>query len=97
MADQAMNKAAYQRVFPDLTDGECDAIARLKPRQQFYIIQREVGISKVVNLFVAPEEYVLATSRPNEALIVRQMLKQYDDIDEATSEMVKRIFKKNGG
>ena len=96
MADQAMNKESYQRVFPDLTDGECAAIARLKPRQQFYIIQREAGISKVVNVFTAPEEYVLATSRPSEAIIVREMLDRYSDIDEATSEMVKRIFPKKG-
>lgn len=94
MADQAMNKDSYQRAYPDLTDGECEAIARLKPRQQFYIIQREAGISKVVNVFTAPEEYVLATSRPNEAQIVRQMLDQYPDIDEATAQMVKRINKK---
>lgn len=97
MADGAMNVESYKRVFPDLTDGECEAIRKLKPRQQFYIIQREVGISKVVNLFVAPEEYVLATSRPDESLIVRQMLEQHADIDVATSEMVKRIFKKKGG
>lgn len=96
MADRAMNKESYQRVFPDLTDGECAAIARLRPRQQFYIIQREAGISKVVNVFTAPEEYVLATSRPSESIIVREMLDQYTDIDEATSEMVKRIFPKKG-
>ncbi|WP_116893170.1 VirB4 family type IV secretion system protein [Pseudomonas savastanoi] len=97
MADGAMNIESYKRVYPDLTDGECEAIRKLKPRQQFYIIQREAGISKLVNLFVAPEEYVLATSSPDESLIVRQMLEQHTDIDVATSEMVRRIFKKKRG
>ncbi|MNL88867.1 hypothetical protein D3C87_2188540 [compost metagenome] len=50
----------------------------------------------MVNVFTAPEEYVLATSRPSEAIIVREMLDRYSDIDEATSEMVKRIFPKKG-
>lgn len=91
MPDQAMNAAKYQEAFK-LSDGECDAIANLTPRKQAFIVQREVGISKTVNLNVAPEEYVIATSRPNEAAVVNQMLNQYPDIDEAVSHMVKAIF-----
>lgn len=94
MADQNMDRAAYQRAFP-LTDGECDAIANLKARQQAYIIQREVGISKTVNLFTAKEEHVIATSRPSESVIVREMLNMHSDIDVAVAEMIKRIFPAN--
>lgn len=93
MPDQEMDKELYQRAF-QLKDGECEAIASLTPRKQAYIIQREVGISKTVNINVAPEEYVIATSRPTEAVIVKQMLEQYpNDIDEAVKQMVSRIFK----
>ncbi|HDZ58141.1 MAG TPA: type IV secretion system protein B4 [Pseudomonas xinjiangensis] len=91
MPDQQMDRAMYQKAF-QLKEGECDAIASLIPRKQAYIIQREVGISKTVNLNVANEEYVIATSRPNEAVIVKQMLETYPDIDEAVTNMVKRIF-----
>ena len=93
MPDQEMDKDLYKKAF-QLKDGECDAIASLTPRKQAYIIQREVGISKTVNINVAPEEYVIATSRPTEAVIVKQMLEQYpNDIDEAVKQMVSRIFK----
>lgn len=92
MPDQEMDKELYKKAF-QLKDGECDAIASLTPRKQAYIIQREVGISKTVNLNVAHEEYVIATSRPSEAVIVKKMLEQYpDDIDEAVRNMVSRIF-----
>lgn len=91
MPDQELDAGMYKEAF-HLTDGECEAIANLTPRKQAYIVQREAGISKVVNLNVAPEEYVIATSRPDEAVIVNQMLEQYPDIDEAVSQMVKAIF-----
>lgn len=90
MADSEMDMATYKEAFK-LTDGECLAIKKLIPRQQAYIIQREAGISKTVNIFTAPEEYVIATSRPSEAVIVQDMLKKHADIDVAVEEMVKRI------
>ncbi|WP_263147672.1 hypothetical protein [Pseudomonas sp. RIT-PI-AD] len=93
MPDQEMDRDLYKQTF-QLKDGECEAIASLTPRKQAYIIQREVGISKTVNINVASEEYVIATSRPTEAVIVKQMLEQYpSDIDEAVKQMVSRIFK----
>lgn len=91
LADMTMDREAYKRVF-GLTDGECEAIANLTPRKQAYIIQREVGISKTVNIVTSKHEHVVATSRPHESIIVKDMLNQYPDIDEAVEEMVKRIF-----
>jgi type IV secretion system protein VirB4 len=92
MADQNMDAKIYKKGF-GLKDGECEAIARLIPRKQAYIIQREAGISTTVNINTAKEEHVIATSRPHEAIIVRDMLDKYPDIDMAVAEMVKRIFK----
>lgn len=93
MADQDMDKDLYKKAFK-LKDGECDAISKLISRKQAYIIQREAGISKVVNLNVANEEYVVATSRPSESVIVKQMFDKYKDVDEAVGKMVEKIFKK---
>lgn len=92
MADPTMDRQAYKLAF-NLSEGELDAIAGLIPRKQAFIIQREAGISKVVNIVASKQEHVVATSRPHEAIIVREMLNQYpNDIDKAVSEMVKRIF-----
>lgn len=91
MADQEMDWDSYKRAFK-LKDGECEAIANLIPRKQAFIIQREIGISKTVNINAAPEEYVVATSRPHEAIIVNEMLDKYPDVDEAVDHAVKAIF-----
>lgn len=91
LADQNMDKKSYKKVF-GLKDGECDAIAALIPRKQAYIIQREAGISKTINIIATKQEYVLSTSRPHEAIIVNEMLAKYPDIDEAVEQMIKRIF-----
>lgn len=87
LADQEMNPAMYREAFK-LSDGELDAIANLIPRQQAFIIQREIGVSKVVNLRTTPEEYVLATSHPLEAPVVAAALAKYPDIDEAIRHAV---------
>ena len=65
MADPAMDETLYKETF-HLTDGECAAIRGLIPKQQAYIIQRDLGVSKGVTLRVEPEQYVLSTSKPSE-------------------------------
>ena len=90
MADAEMNEESYRSTF-SLTDGEIQTIANLKPQQQALIKQPEIGVSKVVNLFTAPEEYAIATSRANEAVHVEQCLKEFNDVDEAIAEAIKRM------
>ncbi len=91
LADQQMDRKKYKHAF-DLTDGECDAIEQLIPRQQAFIIQREAGIAKTVNIITSKQEHVIATNRPHETLIVQEELSKHQNIDIAVAEMVKRIF-----
>lgn len=90
MADQEMNREIYRTGF-NLTDGELDAIEKLTPRKQAFIVQRELGVSKVVNIESTPEEYALITSHPDEAPIVQEMLRTYSNVDEAVHHAVERL------
>lgn len=90
LADQEMNREMYRQGF-HLSEGELDAIANLIPRQQAFIVQREIGVAKVVNLRTTPEEYVLATSNPIEAPRVAAALDKYTDIDEAIRHAVAEV------
>lgn len=87
MADPALDRDTYKRTFL-LTDGELDAIANLIPKRQALIIQREVGISKVVNLLVEPEQYVINTSVAHEAETRRQMMREFGDPDLAIARTI---------
>ncbi|PXF32086.1 hypothetical protein WH50_06405 [Pokkaliibacter plantistimulans] len=93
-ADPGMNRDKYKSAFK-LSEGELDAIEALTPRKQVFIIQREAGIAKTVNVIASKEEYVIATSRPHEAAIVQQSLSEYDDIDFAIDDAMKKIFREN--
>jgi type IV secretion system protein VirB4 len=76
LADPSMDEALYRQVFL-LTPGECEAIRRLTPKREAYIIQRDIGVSKKVILQVEPEQYVIATSQPREATIRRENFERY--------------------
>lgn len=84
-------KADYKRVY-GLSDGQVDAIASLTPRKEMFIWQREADVSKVVVLNAEKEQYAIATSRPTEAIIVRELLKQYPhDPEYAIDLSVKKL------
>ncbi|EOX4363538.1 VirB4 family type IV secretion system protein [Vibrio cholerae] len=91
MADPEMETAEYKHAFPFLGDNEIDVIMNLKPKQQAFIKQMDVGISKVINLFVEPEQYVIATSRPHEAVIAKEILDSEVDVDIAIEKIIKRL------
>ena len=91
MPDLEMNNDDYKTAFPFLTDSDCEIIANLKQQQQAYIKQPSIGVSKVVNLFVEPEQYVIATSRPHESAIAQRIFKEESDIDKAISLIVKEL------
>lgn len=91
MPDLEIKADEYKTAFPFLTDDDCDIIANLKRNQQAYIKQPAIGVSKVVNLYVEAEQYVIATSRPHESALAQRILKQEDDVDTAISRIVKEL------
>ena len=64
-ADPELNKDAYRSIF-NLKDGEMETIQGLIPKKEFYLIQRDLNVSKKCILSVEPEQYVLSTSKPAE-------------------------------
>ena len=64
-ADPELNKDAYQSIF-NLKEGEMETIRGLIPKKEFYLIQRDLNVSKKCILSVEPEQYVLSTSKPAE-------------------------------
>ncbi|NND65209.1 MAG: hypothetical protein HKM24_04500, partial [Gammaproteobacteria bacterium] len=66
MADPNMDEDMYKEAF-NISSGECDAVRKLIPRREAYIVQRELDISKKVILEVEPEQRVISTSQPRES------------------------------
>jgi type IV secretion system protein VirB4 len=88
-ANQAMDAEQYRRIF-DLTEGECDAIKKLRPKREAYIIQRELGISKTVIMEVEPEQYVVNTSKPSER-VLRDNLIRTHGFEKGVAETIKAL------
>ena len=76
MADPQMDVALYKETF-QLTDGECEAIRSLQPKREAFIVQRDLGIAKKVILEVEPQQYVVSTSKPSDAVIRRRNIDDY--------------------
>lgn len=91
MADPEMSREEYQHAFPMLKPAELDAIQSLIPKQQAFIKQPDKGIAKVINLFVEPEQYVIATSRPHEAARAQAVFAQEDDVDVAIDRLCEEL------
>jgi type IV secretion system protein VirB4 len=89
MADPTADAALYKETFT-LTDGEIEAIRRLRPKKEAYIIQREIGVSKTVLVEVEPEQHVINTSRPNEA-VLRDSLIEKHGIEEGIRKAVEAL------
>ena len=64
-SDPELNRDAYKSIF-NMKDGEIEAVRGLIPKKEFYLIQRDLNVSKKCILSVEPEQYVLSTSRPAE-------------------------------
>ena len=91
MSDPEMSVDEYRHAFPFLSDSECHTIMGLKPKQQAYIKQMDIGIAKVVNLHVEDEQYAIATSRPHEAALAKAIFETEPDIDKALDRIVEAI------
>lgn len=76
-SDPEMDEKLYRKAFPFLTAGECEAIRGLVPQKQAYIIQPEVGVSKVIIIDVEPAQRVANTSHPREAALRDGLIAQY--------------------
>ncbi|MBU2708483.1 hypothetical protein KCM76_20995 [Zooshikella marina] len=91
MPDSEGDASLYQQAF-DLSADECALIKKMKPKKQALIVQREVGISKVVNINADPAQYVIGTSRPQEAPIRNELFKRYQhNPDLAIEETIKQL------
>lgn len=91
MSDPTMDESLYKETF-NLTDGECEAIKTLIPKQQALIIQREINVSQIVNIKVEPEQYVVNTSDPFEATLRKEiMAKHGTDTDSGIAEVVRQL------
>jgi type IV secretion system protein VirB4 len=77
MANPSMDEKVYRTTFPFLTAGQLSAIRDLIPQKQAYIIQRDIGVSKVVLLETEIEQYVINTSHPREAALRDSLFKEY--------------------
>lgn len=88
MADSEIEHALYKKAFPNLTDGHLEAISNLVPKRQAFIWQPEIGVAKVVNLRVEPEQYVINTSQPQEADLRRRNFAECETVDEAIQKTV---------
>lgn len=91
MADSEMDKDEYKLTFK-LTDGECNRISTLTPKKQFYLVQRDLGISTVVNLNVDVGQFVINASNAMEKEIKEEAFKKYpNDIEKALHEAAKNM------
>lgn len=76
-SDPEMDEALYRNAFPFLTAGECEAIRNLIPQKQAYILQPEIGVSKVIVIDVEPAQRVVNTSHPREAALRDSLIKKH--------------------
>ncbi|NRA71965.1 MAG: hypothetical protein HRU24_13165 [Gammaproteobacteria bacterium] len=91
MADAEMSRDVYREVF-ELSEGYLDAIENLKPKQQAFIYQPEIGVAKVINLHEGPEQRVINTSVAGEATTLERNLKLYgSDIDKAIQQTIQDL------
>ena len=75
-ADPELNRDAYRSIF-NMREGEMETIRGLIPKKEFYLIQRDLNISKKCILSVEPEQYVLSTSSPAEQALYFDNVERY--------------------
>ena len=75
-ADPELNMDAYRSIF-NMGEGEMETIRGLIPKKEFYLIQRDLNVSKKCILSVEPEQYVLSTSSPAEQALYFDNVERY--------------------
>lgn len=72
-ADHELNDTLYMQAL-GLSAGECQAIKTLIPRRQIYIIQRDIGVSKILDINNDPMTDLIVTSQPDTVVLRDQMI-----------------------
>ena len=75
-ADPELNRDAYRSIF-NMKEGEMETIRGMVPKREFYLIQRDLNVSKKCILSVEPEQYVLSTSSPAEQMLYFDNVARY--------------------
>lgn len=75
-ADQSLNGELYKSAL-GLTEGECSAIRSLIPKRQVYIIQREIGVSTVIEVKNDAYTDMIVNSRPDIVSIRDPLIEKY--------------------
>ncbi|WP_395398724.1 hypothetical protein ACHMW6_00175 (plasmid) [Pseudoduganella sp. UC29_106] len=76
-SDPELDEKLYKKAFPFLSDGQLQAIRDLVPQKEAYLIQPEIGTSKVVVIDVEPAQRVANTSHPQEAALRDRLVKEH--------------------
>ncbi len=79
-ADPKIDLELYQKAFL-LSESEMMHIARLKPRKEAYIIQREINVSKTIVIDVENEQYVINTSKATEEQMTLDNIEKYGHVE----------------
>ena len=75
-ADPELNRDAYRSIF-NMKEGEMETIRGMIPKREFYLIQRDLNVSKKCVLSAEPEQYVLSTSSPAEQTLYFDNVERY--------------------
>jgi type IV secretion system protein VirB4 len=75
-ADHDLNETLYRDAL-GLTAGECQAIKSLVPRRQIYIIQRDIGVSKVIDVQNDALTDLVVTSQPDTVALRDSMIAKH--------------------
>ncbi|MBS1017110.1 Type IV secretion [Acetobacter persici] len=76
MADPKMDETEYQSAFK-ITPGVTEMIRKLAPKKEAVIVQPDLGVAKKVRLIVEPEQYVINTSHPLQALERDRLMQKF--------------------
>ena len=93
MADPTADARLYKETF-DLTGGEIEAIRSMRPKREAYIIQRDLGVSKKIEVVVEPEQHVISTSRPSEADIRQKLIEKFG-VEKGIRAAIKQLHLKD--
>ena len=75
-ADPELNRDAYRSIF-NMKEGEMETIRGMIPKREFYLIQRDLNVSKKCILSVEPEQYAMSTSSPAEQTLYFDNVERY--------------------
>lgn len=91
MADPKGKSKDYLEAFDFLTQAQAQIIINMTPKEELFIVQPDLGIAKVVQLHVEPEQYVIATSKAAERAVANRIYQEEENIDIAIDKIIKTL------